>query len=351
MPRRILLVALAALVLAAAACSSGTSGSGTSAKSGLAAAMASVSGTGSAAQYFEYGDLATMRRLGILRPTPDGSAAPIDHRWIGVVGLGGVDLITYSKVLHGLIDLNVLTGGAAIAIGNPPNDATRIDGAQDRKAVLAKLTALGAKPRSFGGTAGLSFGPDNSIDLSGKLSDPKYGTLGLHLRQIAVTDNTFAVSANGATLEKVLAAGDRSLLDTPHFQGLADCLGDVVGAIVLADPAIDTRAALVGIGVRTPVSAGGTVDDVLCILPKPGDQDSVHQSLTQRLAPHATDPISHQPLSTYVSKTAVDNVGGLVRAVLTLKSTAPAGYLIEGVERNLASYWDGSCASVPSGQC
>jgi hypothetical protein len=81
------------------------------------------------------------------------------------------------------------------------------------------------------------------------------------------------------------------------------------------------------------------------VLPKSGDQDTVHKSFVRRLALDATDPISNQPISTYATKTAVDDTGGLVRAVLTLGQKAPTGYLIQAVEANALPHWDGSCVN------
>jgi hypothetical protein len=347
MPRRTLLVVFAALLLPVAACSSSGSGS-SSASSGLAAAMDSVSGTGPAAEYFEYGDVAALRTLGVVHPdaAAGGSGTPIDQRWGRVAGVGASDLAAYSVVLVDLIKVNILAADTAVAIGTPPNLATRVDGAVDPKTVTAKLTALGAKPRSFDGTAGLSFGPDNVLNSSSKLAeDPRYGALSIVLDQIVATDHTFATSRNAATLEKVLSPGDTSLLDTPHFSDLAGCLGDVVAAIVVA-PQHDTQADLIGVGVRTPASADAAADEVLCILPSSGNQDSVHTSLEQRLAPTATDPIAHSPVSQYVAKTAVDDTGDLVRAVLSDAAKTTPGYLIVGLSQNLAAYWDGSCTSA-----
>ena len=344
MPRRTLPAVLAVLLLPVAACSS--SGSGGSSSSGLAAAMDSVSGTGPAAEYFEYGDVAALRKLGVVHPdaAAGGSGSPIDQRWGRVAGVGASDLAAYSVVLVDLVKVNILAADTAVAIGNPPNLATRVDGAVDPKTVTAKLTALGAKPRSFGGTAGLSFGPDNVLNTSSKLAeDPRYGALSIVLDQIVATDHTFATSRNAATLEKVLSPGDTSLLDTAHFSDLAGCLGDVVAAIVVA-PQHDTQADLIGVGIRTPASAHAAADEVLCVLPSSGHQGAVHKSLQQRLAPTATDPIAHSPVSQYVAKTAVDDTGDLVRAVLTDAAKSPPGYLIVGLSQNLAAYWDGSCS-------
>lgn len=350
MPRRVLsAVVLATALLLAAGCGGS---SDDSAQSGLAAAMDSVAGSGPAAQYFEYGDLAALRKLGVVDPraNAEGSGTLIDPRWSTVAGVGASDLAAYSAVLPKLIDLNVLESDRAVAIGNPPDRATRIDGSLDSKAISAKLTALGAEPRSFGDTDGLSFGPDNQVNLSSKLGrDLNYSALAITLNQLAVTDGTFATSRNAATLEKVLDPGSTSLLDTAHFGDLADCLGDVVAAIVLA-PQQDNNAALVGVGVRTPDSADAAVDDVLCVLPKPGRHDTVHESMAQRLATKSTDPATNSPISTYAAKTVVDDAGDLVRAVVTLQAKAPTGYLIQALIRNAVAYWDGSCTDTAIAQ-
>lgn len=349
MSRRVMSAVAVVSVLLATGCSGS---SADSSRSGLAAAMDSVAGSGPAAQYFEYGDLATLRRLGVVDPRAiaAGSGTLIDPRWSTVAGVGASDLAAYSAVLPKLIDLNVLGADRAVAIGNPPDRATRIDGSLDSKAISAKLTALGAEPRSFGDTDGLSFGPDNQINSSSKLGrDLNYGALAITLNQLAVTDDTFATSRNAATLEKALDPGSTSLLDTEHFGDLADCLGDVVAAIVLA-PQQDKNADLVGVGVRTPDSADAPVDDVLCVLPTPGRHDTVHESMAQRLATKGTDPATNSPISTYAAKTVVDDTGDLVRAVVTLNAKTPTGYLIQALVRNAVAYWDGSCTDTSIAQ-
>src|SRR4051794_12426159 len=150
MSRRLLPLVLAVACLVPAGCGD-SSGGDDAAKSGLAAAMDSVSGSGPAAEYFEYGDLTALRKLGVLHPdvATQHSGSLFDPRWSQVAGIGASDLAAYSAVLPKLIDLNPLAGNAAVTIGNPPNRATRIDGTTDSKTVSAKLTALGAKTRAF----------------------------------------------------------------------------------------------------------------------------------------------------------------------------------------------------------
>jgi hypothetical protein len=342
--RTLAVVAVALAYLASVSCSS--SGQVNAAGSGLAVAMDSVSGTGPAAEYFEYGDLAALRRLGVIHPAAatGRSGIPFDPRWARIAGVGASGLAALTFVLTRDTGLSMLGADTAVTIGQPPNSATRFDGSMDAKSISAKLTSFGAQPRKFGDTDGLSFGPDNQINLHNGLTKKLQVPIP-ELNEMVVTGDSFAASQNSATLQKVRDPGARSLLNSAHFANVAGCLGDVVAAIVVA-PRHDSRAALVGVGVRTPRSAAEAASEVLCVLPSAGNQHNVHQSVAQRLATTATDPIGGSPVSQYVTKTAIDDTGDLVRAVLTDRVQAMPGYLIAGLSQNLAGYWDGSCTAT-----
>jgi hypothetical protein len=226
----------------------------------------------------------------------------------------------------------------------PPNHATKIVGSWDVKAITAKLAGLGARPRGFGKTTGLSFAADNQVNLDSKLTEQTQ--VSTDFDQMVVTDQQIATSPNSAALQKALDPG-KALLDAAAYGKLAGCLGDVVAAIVMK-PTGASHSTLVGVGVRDPASAAATQHEVLCIQPASGRQSSVHRAVQRSLAPAATDPTTRAPVSTHVAATQVHDASGLVQAVLTMQPDTQLGYLIDGLQRGSSRYWDGSCA-VTSG--
>ena len=267
MIRSCVLAAVAAALLVATSCSSGSGGKPT-ASSGVAAAMASVSGTGAATSYFEYGNMKRLRQLGIVSADAQGDQV-VDAAWNHVVGYGASAVVASARLLPGVVGLNLFSSDRAVTIGTPPNTALRIDGV-DTDAIKAKLTKLGAKPRDFGGTSGLSFGRDNSI-ADNRIAQTLF--LPNQLDQIIATNGPFAASPNAATLERV-RDDDPSLLDTGHYRDLADCLGNVIAAAVTAAKPQD-RSTVRAVGVRDPGSLHGQRSEVVCFLPASGKHDAV----------------------------------------------------------------------------
>jgi hypothetical protein len=331
--RRVAAAATAALALAVTACSSDSSDSGSS---GLEQAMSSVSGAGVAKAEFQYGDMGRLRELGIV----DSKRKPIiDTRWQQVVGYGSGQFGTIAVALTKVIALDVLAADSTTTIGTPPNTAIRISGGVDKAAVTAKLKALGAKPRTFGGTDGLSLAADNEITHAGPLAN---SGLVNQINQVVLTDDSMTSSPNGATLQQALGTGP-SLLDTGAYRDLADCLGDVIAADILAAPPSDKNAAVFAVGVRDPSSKSGVDREVLCALPRDGKSDALRAALGKNLALSATDPTTRAPISQYASKSEVGSSGDAVQVVLTMKSDGPVGYTLQALLRGSLPVWDGTC--------
>lgn len=337
MKRGLPTVVAVAAALSLVSCSSSSSGSP---QTGLQQAMASIPATSPSRTYFEYGSPAALRELGVLHPAAIQHHGPISAPlWSPVIGIGAGSLANYAVLLPRVLSLNELAADTAITIGEPPNAATRIDGAIKPAAVSAKLRGLGAKPRMFGKVKGLSFGADNSEDLNSKLSRKFYVVN--QLDQVVVTNQVFAASPNSATLQEVIGDNGTSLLDTGSYGAMADCLGDVLAAIVTGHG--DSRTALIGVGVRTPASATATRHEVVCFQPRPGAATTVLGAVRHNVAPHTVDPTSNEPMSHFVTHAAVTSKGPFVQADLTMKSKTPSGFVVQLLFNRTLSLWDGSC--------
>jgi hypothetical protein len=260
-----------------------------------------------------------------------------------VTGVGTGSLNTVSLRLADALALNVFAADTAISIGEPPNTATEINGSLDATAIKAKLHDLGATPRRFGDVDGLSFGPDNSIDLDRDLTSELQVTN--QLDQVAVTDQRFAASPNSATLQQILDERSTALIDTDSYQGMSDCLGDVLAAIITTRG--DSRVTMIGIGVRTPASATATRHEIVCLLPRPGAAGAVMSSARNKAVPDDLGNNANSRLSAYLAHAGVATKGKFVQIDLTMKPGGLPGLVINLLFDRTIQYWDGSCSRDP----
>ena len=321
-----------------------SSDSGSDPQTGLAQALASVPSTSASRAYFEYGSPAALRHLGVMHPSAvEHDGRLVDPKWIRVTGVGTGSLNTELLRLADVLALNVFAADTAISIGEPPNTATEIGGSLDASAIKAKLRELGAKPRRFGDVDGFSFGPDNSVDLKRDLTNELQVTS--QLDQVTVTDQRFAASPNSATLQQILDDRGTALIDTDSYQGMSDCLGDVLAAIITTHG--DSRAAMIGIGVRTPASATATRHEIVCLLPRPGAAAAVMSSARNKVVPDDLDHKTDNRSSAYLAHAGVNARRKFVQIDLTMKPGGLPGLVINLLFDRTIQYWDGSCSRGP----
>ncbi|MEV4287062.1 lipoprotein [Nonomuraea bangladeshensis] len=285
-----------------------------SGEGGLKEAMAAVSGEGPAAAYFEYGEPAWWRDLGVKA----GSAEA--RRWLpaSVSGLGS--FASAAAALPEATGMTPTAGTRAISIGVPPHQAFRFDGEVDADAVRKKLTAHGAKPREMGGHEGLSFSPGDEIDLSRTIVPGVTN----QLNQVVVTDSLVATASSPDPLTAVLG-GDTTLADKPAYAAMASCLGDVAAATITTSPS--ETVTLYGVGLRRPAGLNDRPVNVICVLPSASAATDVERALTTRLVPTGTMGDGgtygkHAPEIAHDRVSSDDHT--VLRAVLTLNDTANA---------------------------
>ena len=339
MIRRTLGAAIFAVLVCSmsSACSSDSDSGGK--QTGLAKAMASVSGAGAATKLFQYSDLARMRALKLIDPAgiADNSKRPLDLRWATVSGLGLGQLANAVTALPDQLGLNALAANSSVAIGQPPDTAIRIEGKIDTDAVKARLTKLGAKTRTFGKATGLSLRGDNVADATSPLV--RYGII-TAVNQVVVDDDAFSASPNSSTLQLVRGGG-KSLLDTGKFGEVAACLGEVIGAVIYGDTT-DGATTLVAAGVRDPTSATAADTEVLCFLPASGREKAVQQAVSENMTLSSTTG-SGVKLNTVLDKITVDRSGSLVRATVTVRADSTPGFVLNAIALRDYRVWDGSC--------
>jgi hypothetical protein len=338
MPLAVIITAVVSLGVLSCSSDSG----GGDPQTGLAHALASVPSTPASRAYFEYGSPAALRHLGVIHPAAvEHDGRLVDPKWIRVTGVGTGSLNTVSLRLADALALNVFAADSAISIGEPPNTATEINGSLDASAIKAKLREFGAKPRRFGDVDGLSFGPDNSVDLKRDLTSELQVTN--QLDQVTVTDQRFAASPNSATLQQILDDHGTALIDTDSYQGMSDCLGDVLAAIITTHG--DSRASMIGIGVRTPASTTATRHEVVCLVPRPGA--AVMSSARNKVIPDDLGHKADSRLSADLAHAGVNAEGKFVQIDLTMKPGGLPGLVINLLFDRTIQYWDGSCSRDP----
>lgn len=278
---------------------------------GLKEAMAAVSGEGPAAAYFEYGEPAWWRDLGVK------AGAAEARRWLpaSVSGLGS--FASAAAALPEATGMTPTAGTRAISIGVPPQQAFRFDGDVDADAVRKKLTAHGAKPREMGGHEGLSFSPGDEIDLSRTIVPGVTN----QLNQVVVTDSLVATASSPDPLTAVLG-GDTTLADKPAYAAMASCLGDVAAATITTSPS--ETVTLYGVGLRRPADLKDRPVNVICVLPSASAATEVERALTTRLTPTGTMG-DGGTYGEHAAQIAHDRVSSddhtVLRAVLTLNDT------------------------------
>ncbi|MEV7005527.1 hypothetical protein [Streptosporangium sp. NPDC051022] len=331
-------LAVAGLALAGCGGAGDPGKAGTAEAGGLRQVMASLDAAGPAAGYLEYGDMAHWRSLGVVTEGGPGK----DRRWLSVVTAGFGDLGVNASRLTGPTGVNVFAADRGAVFGVPPKTAIRVEGSLDSADIRAKLTALGAKPREIGGQEGLSLGEDNKIDMTG----PQAG-LGLmnQLNQVVVTDSALVAGSAAEPVAAGLGAGS-SLADSPDHAAVADCLGDVVAAVVTA-PAQPGGVILYGVGLRRPASTADKAVDVVCVLPRVAE---VGKTFTERFTTAAK--VGGRPLGELAETITHDEVRSgdrtVYRAVLTVKPDGPVMLAQQLLVRNeLASLADPAAPANP----
>jgi hypothetical protein len=343
MPRRSVIVAVALLTVVGCSSSGDRSGAG---NSGLATALAKIPATGTTIRYVAYTDMARLRADGIVNRSA-GSSQSVAFGWDQIASLGTGDLYRQSSSLPAVLGLDLHDVDSAVATGASIRPAAYdFTGHFDASAITGKLTRLGGKPHVFGSAHGLSAAPHV---ISDKLARRQFYA-GETLDQVIVTSGEFASSTTAADLPDGPDAAT-SLADEARYVTIADCLGDVIGALIRT-AAAHSNSVLVAAGIRDPGKPDGQPREVLCSVPAAGKQAAVRAGFARAFAAGATDPLTGHPVSATVSSAHVSVTSGAVRAELVTQGPL-VGYLINALYGRAARYWDGTCpaAQVAQGRC
>jgi hypothetical protein len=331
MAKRISLAAVtgaAVLGLAAVACTGG-GGGGSGSGGSLHAALASVRDAPASQRFFAWADSKELRTLSGVSAASSAGKANVHQKWLRLAGVALPSAAATEPQLTTATGIDMYAGNRAITVGVPPERASRIDGA-DGGAVTRKLSRLGARLDRTSSRSYLAVAGEHEVDVSNpRLADDVY----LTLNRVYVAGSTVAFGLADPPIDIVLGGG-RSLADVPAAAAVADCLGDVFVAEIMAPPpGGPDGATLIGLGVRRPTSVDARVTEVLCqVISDKGQAGRLAGTVGARVAPNSTMPASGQRVRDRVANAAVDqpakNGEQLVRLTLDLVTPARAGFLM-----------------------
>lgn len=307
---RVLAIMLAAVtIVGVVGCSDDAEGG----ESGLLEALGKVRATDSTRGYVEYGNVAATRAL----------HEADRERFVTLTGFGMGNLRTYYKVVSEDLAFDPLTMRAAIMAGNPPGWSAIIWGDYDVNAVNNRFAGLGIERASNGDTTTWTTSADGTIDLNRPIVKIAGATT---LNNVRTAPGSFAFSPTRDTLSWVTDPGGDTLAKDPTMKTLAQCLGDVVAAIITR---AEGRTESVAVGVRAPSTTD--VTDVICVAPGTRDPASIRDHATGQLA-GGQSPQANRPWSELLPNAKVETASlpdPVVRITATPGAGNPPGRVIQ----------------------
>jgi hypothetical protein len=337
-------VALAALL--AGGCTSGESSS-SGGTTNLPDGLGAVKDVGSSRMRFAWADMGQLRKLTGLTSASAAAHKRGDPKWSRLLDVG-VDTELEPQLTQAT-GIDAYKASRAISIGVTPNKATRLDGMVGA-AVTKKMNALGATQEKAFGRTFLVLAGEGQVDMS----NPKLGNnLFLALNRVALKGSAAAFGLADAPLDAVLGGG-RSLSSVGSEAAVADCLGDVFVADIMAPPAgAAFGVSLLGAGVRRPQPGDPRVREVLCEAVQRGQDRSVADAVRTRVIPEARLPVGGYQVLDEVSQASVEQLSShdvsLVRLTIDLVAPARAGFLLFDQRAGLAFLGGGAAPVGASG--
>ena len=321
-------------VLLLAGCGGG-GGSASGGPTDLTAALGTVKDSVYSRAYFEWSDLAAVRKLAGLPPSARHySEHAIFSRWIDVFGVGTDGLAALEPRITDTTSIDFLAAESAIGIGQPPDHAMRIDGSGvDAAAVTHSLLALGAKRESSGGRTFLALGGQNTVNLNSPLVS--LGAVNQLDRVVASGHTVVGGSANGPV--DSLLGGGRSLSADSAYTAAASCLGSVIVAVIAPPAKLNaaTPAELLAFGVLKPSSSTAPVREVLCAVDTSAGV-AEQQAARMKTVLGPASQVRALPQSRVQSVTVKQIKTGsidLMQGTVTLKPNAPVGFFYQAMSQ------------------
>ncbi|MFI1386241.1 hypothetical protein [Embleya sp. NPDC020886] len=244
---------LATLLLLAGTAACGDKDSDDGGTTGLRGALDAVRDDASTRGWFEYADTAALTKAN------GGTAATGPYGTL--LGIGSPDLGGLREQVAPALGFDPNKAREAWSAGRPPYQGGVFVGGFDKKTVLGKLQALGAKPDPAEPKAQRLRG-DNELGLDDALAQ-KLPLGNNHFNVIRIADRQIGY---GSTLQGAdLTRGGTRLGADPTERALADCLDKPLAAVITdrAAGGETPNGPRIAVGVTGKAGAPGT--DVLCV--------------------------------------------------------------------------------------
>ncbi|WP_186763212.1 hypothetical protein [Lentzea tibetensis] len=231
---------------AAVGCSDG--GRTDAGETGLRKALARVAATDQLRDYVEYADGEGIAVVAGRTGAPEGP-------WRRLRGYEGGKIAAYSRTLADVTGIELGAVRYRIAAGAPPYDVALLVGGQDAGQITGRLRASGWQD----GANGELTAP--SLDASGA---PDVRVLSLSLAKVKPTGADLAHGSADASLDPVLAPGEKTLAADAGTVALADCLGDVIVALMTRTKDTGEGPDAVAVGVRRTADKASAPRAIVC---------------------------------------------------------------------------------------
>lgn len=268
------------------------------------------------------------------------AAGPRPLRWAArALGPGGEDLLRDRTAVERRTGVELDSARTLLASAASFTLGVRADGIDASRLVPALRRQAIGEGRA-GGWHLFDLGPTSSIPF-GSVAEV-FNAFG---PRIAVRDGTLVVARRGQSRRDLMGRG-ASPLDDPAVRLSLACLGDVIAARIVPNNfthAPNSGPELLAFGV---LSAGpGAPREMLCAVdPDVAVADDAAATLSESLAPGATDPVTEEPLDDSIASAEVDRLESegahAARARIELAPGRPPGFLFGAFVRgSLITYF------------
>ena len=323
----ILAAVLLAVSLAGTGCSSGGSGgtgSGStgSGGTGLETALARVSDTAGTRSEIYYDNTAELVRL-------VGKGLAAEAKGYGQLrGLGAGNLTSVYGDITADTGINLLNESYAVSAGSPPGELTLIAGGQDGSLVTTKLTGLGWKK----GAGGVLAGPPLTGTSTGTGTTAQQ--YAIPLQRVQPVNSDVLVGQQKADLAQIGSPSGTTLAGDPGVKALADCLGNVVSAIMFSGRiiAVTSDPTELALGISQPASASATPHMVACVSWPTQQAADAYAANVKKALTTGSSPSLQTPYSKLLQHPQVTSVGGPAHVVEWQATPADVQLSLEMIE-------------------
>jgi hypothetical protein len=293
LPRRLAIIGTAAMLVLLAGCggSSGTAG-GTA----LTQALSRVADTADTRAEIDFDDTAALVTLtGKGRATKADSFGPLR-------GFGASGLQQYVNLASGQPGINLFSASYTVTAGKPPSQVALIAGGQQPDAITKGLTKIGWKQRGGTLTAPAFDAVGGDQDVTGPLS--------LAMSRVRTTGSDLAYGQQQADLSRIGSPSGTTLDKDPLISAIADCLGDVVAAQILAPFPGGGKPAALGVGLQQPKTDGDTPHAVVCAAWGTSAQADQYTTAAKQALASGTSLTTNTRYASTLGHPSVDEIGG-----------------------------------------